>query len=350
MNALMSRPLSELPSEAHGRAPVADARGSTASVVASGRRVIEIEVAAIAALSTRLDGEFSRACELILRCEGRVVVTGVGKSGHIAHKIAATLASTGTPAFFVHPTEASHGDLGMITAKDLVLALSNSGETDELLTILPVLKRKAVPLIAMSGNPRSTLSRLADVHLDVAVSEEACPLGLAPTASTTAALVMGDALAIALLEARGFTADDFAASHPAGRLGRRLLVHISDVMHTGGEIPRVGPHASLTEAMMEMTRKNLGMTAIVEGENRLRGVFTDGDLRRALDDASVDMRATPVSSLMTVNPRTINSEQLAIEAARMMETHKINALLVVDAAGLLVGALNFHDLLLARVI
>lgn len=349
MNALMSRPLSEPPN------PVVRTVGTenhftAASVVSSGRRVIEIEAAAIAALASRLDGAFSRACELMLRCEGRVVVTGVGKSGHIAHKIAATLASTGTPAFFVHPTEASHGDLGMITPKDLVLALSNSGETDELLTILPVLKRKSVPLIAMSGNAHSTLAKLADVNLDVTVSEEACPLGLAPTASTTAALVMGDALAIALLEARGFTADDFAASHPAGRLGRRLLVHISDVMHTGSEIPRVGPDASLTEAMMEMTRKNLGMTAIAADDDRLQGVFTDGDLRRALDDASVDMRVIRVSTLMTVNPHTINADRLAIEAARMMEAHKINALLVVDAEGLLVGALNFHDLLLARVI
>jgi len=319
--------------------------------VASARRVVAIEAQAISALSARLDGDFTQACELMLNCAGRVVVTGVGKSGHIAHKIAATLASTGTPAFFVHPTEASHGDLGMITASDVVLALSNSGETDELLTILPVLKRKSVPMIAMSGNSRSTLARFSDVHLDVAVSEEACPLGLAPTSSTTAALVMGDALAIALLEARGFTAEDFAASHPAGRLGRRLLVHISDVMHSGAEIPRVAPDASLTEAMMEMTRKSLGMTAITTLEDgALLGVFTDGDLRRALDDSSVDMRATPVSSLMTVNPRTIGADSLAIEAARMMETHKINALLVVGQHGELVGALNFHDLLLARVI
>ena len=349
MNALLSRPVNDSPTVAVRTNPI-DPKAQAARVVASGRRVIEIEAAAIAALGTRLDGAFSQACALMLGCEGRVVVTGVGKSGHIAHKIAATLASTGTPAFFVHPTEASHGDLGMITPKDLVLALSNSGETDELLTILPVLKRKAVPLIAMSGNANSTLSKFADVHLDVEVSEEACPLGLAPTASTTAALVMGDALAIALLEARGFTADDFAASHPAGRLGRRLLVHISDVMHTGAEIPRVGPDASLTTAMMEMTRKNLGMTAIATEDDRLRGVFTDGDLRRALDDATVDMRTTAVSGLMTVNPRTISADRLAIEAARMMEAHKINALLVVDAEGLLVGALNFHDLLLARVI
>ncbi len=335
MNAIVSRPVQDLP---------------VAAVAAAGRRVIEIEVAAIKALSARIDGAFTRACQLMLACEGRVVVSGIGKSGHIARKIAATLASTGTPAFFVHPAEASHGDLGMITVKDVVLALSNSGETDELLTILPVVKRKGVPLIAMTGNERSSLSRLADVHLDVSVAEEACPLGLAPTSSTTAALVMGDALAIALLEARGFTSDDFAASHPAGQLGRRLLVHISDVMHTGKDIPRVEPSASVTQALMEMSRKNLGMTAIAGADDRLHGVFTDGDLRRTLDDASVDLRSTPVSALMTANPRTIGADKLAIEAAQMMEAHKINGLLVVDGEGLLVGALNFHDLLRARVI
>lgn len=335
MNAIVSRPATGLPPAA-----IADA----------GRRVIEIEAAAIGALAARIDGAFSRACQLMMDCEGRVVVSGMGKSGHIARKIAATLASTGTPAFFVHPAEASHGDLGMITPKDLVLALSNSGETDELLMILPVVKRKNVPLIAMTGNERSSLARQADVHLDVAVSEEACPLGLAPTASTTAALVMGDALAIALLEARGFTSDDFAASHPAGQLGRRLLVHISDVMHAGKDIPRVTPEASVTEALMEMSRKNLGMTAIADAGDHLVGVFTDGDLRRTLDDERIDLRTTPVSRLMSVNPRTISADKLAIEAARMMETHKISGLLVVNADGLLVGALNFHDLLRARVI
>lgn len=335
MNAIVSRPATGLPPAA-----IADA----------GRRVIEIEAAAIGALAARIDGAFSRACQLMMDCEGRVVVSGMGKSGHIARKIAATLASTGTPAFFVHPAEASHGDLGMITPKDLVLALSNSGETDELLMILPVVKRKNVPLIAMTGNQHSSLARQADVHLDVAVSEEACPLGLAPTASTTAALVMGDALAIALLEARGFTSDDFAASHPAGQLGRRLLVHISDVMHAGKDIPRVTPEASVTEALMEMSRKNLGMTAIADAEDHLVGVFTDGDLRRTLDDERIDLRTTPVSRLMSVNPRTISADKLAIEAARMMETHKISGLLVVNADGLLVGALNFHDLLRARVI
>ncbi len=335
MNAIVSRSVEDLPA---------------AAVAAAARRVIDIEIASIRALSARIDGTFTRACQLILACQGRVVVSGIGKSGHIARKIAATLASTGTPAFFVHPAEASHGDLGMITSQDVVLALSNSGETDELLTMLPVVKRKGVPLIAMSGNPRSSLARLADVHLDVAVAEEACPLGLAPTSSTTVALVMGDALAIALLESRGFTSDDFAASHPAGQLGRRLLVHIRDVMHAGGEIPRVAPGASVTEALMEMTRKNLGMTAIADADDHLYGVFTDGDLRRALDDSSVDLRTTPVSALMTANPRTISEDKLAIEAARMMEGHKISGLLVVNAEGLLVGALNFHDLLRARVI
>lgn len=335
MNAILSRPITQLPA---------------LSIADAGRRVIEIEAAAILALADRVDGAFTQACQLMLGCEGRVVVSGIGKSGHIARKIAATLASTGTPAFFVHPAEASHGDLGMITTQDVVLALSNSGETDELLMILPVVKRKGVPLIAMSGNQRSSLARLADVHLDVSVSEEACPLGLAPTSSTTAALVMGDALAIALLEARGFTSDDFAASHPAGQLGRRLLVRISDVMHRGNEVPRVVPGASVTEALVEMTRKNLGMTAVVDGDGRLCGVFTDGDLRRALDDASVDLRSSAVSQLMSAHPRTISADKLAIEAARMMETHKVNGLLVVDEAGQLVGALNFHDLLRARVI
>lgn len=319
-------------------------------LLASARRVIDIEARAIGALGARIDAAFVRACRLILACEGRLVVSGMGKSGHIGHKIAATLASTGTPAFFVHPAEASHGDLGMITAQDVVLALSNSGETDELLTIVPVIKRKGVPLIAMSGNERSSLARLSDVHLDVSVSVEACPLGLAPTASTTAALVMGDALAVALLEARGFTSDDFAASHPAGQLGRRLLVHIRDVMHTGAEIPRVDEAASVTDALMEMTRKNLGITAITDSGGKLVGVFTDGDLRRTLDDASVDLRATPVTALMTRQPRMIDADKLAVEAAQMMEKHKINALPVVDAERHLVGALNFHDLLRARVI
>ena len=316
----------------------------------SAREVIDIESRAIGGLSARLDGAFLRACELMLACPGRVVVTGMGKSGHVGNKIAATLASTGTPAFFVHPGEASHGDLGMITPKDVVLALSNSGETDELLTILPLIKRQGVPLVGLSGNPGSTLARLCDVHLDVSVPAEACPLGLAPTASTTAALVMGDALAVALLEARGFTAEDFARSHPAGSLGRRLLLHIADIMHTGDQIPRVGPEAMLSDALVEMTRKGLGMTAVVGDDMLLLGVFTDGDLRRMLDDAEIELRTTPVAGVMTTRAKTIASDKLAVEAARMMEDHKINALLVVDGGLRVVGALNIHDLLRAGVV
>jgi arabinose-5-phosphate isomerase len=312
--------------------------------------VIETEAHAINVLQTRIDASFLRACELMYECPGRVVVSGMGKSGHIARKIAATLASTGTPAFFVHPGEASHGDLGMITQKDVVLALSNSGETDELLTILPLIKRQGVPLIVMTGNPNSSLATMGDVHLDVSVPAEACPLGLAPTASTTAALVMGDALAIALLEARGFTDEDFARSHPAGQLGRRLLLHIADVMHTGDQIPLIGADASLSDALVEMTRKGLGMTAIVDDERKLLGIFTDGDLRRAVDNDDVDLRNTPVIALMTSNPKTVGADKLAVEAARLMEAYKIHALLVVDEAGRVAGALNIHDLLRARVV
>ena len=321
-----------------------------AALVESGRRVLRIETQALEALQARIGPEFAQACRLLLACRGRVVCTGMGKSGHIATKIAATLASTGTPAFFVHPGEASHGDLGMITASDVVLALSNSGETDELLTIGPLIKRQGVPLIALSGKPDSTLGRLADVHLDVSVAEEACPLGLAPTASTTAALVMGDALAIALLEARGFTAEDFARSHPAGSLGRRLLLLISDIMHAGEQVPKVGAGASISEALVEMTRKGLGMTGVVDDDGRLLGVFTDGDLRRILDDERCDLRATPVTKVMTARPKSIQPDRLAAEAARVMEDFKIHALLVVDADHRLVGALNIHDLLRARVV
>ena len=321
-----------------------------AKLVRSARAVIATEARAIEVLHDRIDGRFLRACQLMFECQGRVVVSGMGKSGHIARKIAATLASTGTPSFFVHPGEASHGDLGMITPKDVVLALSNSGETDELLTILPLIKRQGIPLIVMSGNDESSLARLADVHLDTSVPAEACPLGLAPTASTTATLVMGDALAIALLEARGFTDEDFARSHPAGSLGRQLLVKISDVMHVGDKVPAVSPDASLTEALVEMTRKGLGMTAIVDDEHRLLGVFTDGDLRRAVDDDDIDLRQTPVTHLMTAKPKTISGDKLAIEAARLMEAHKIHALLVVDEDNHVVGALNIHDLLRARVV
>lgn len=321
-----------------------------ASLAASGRRVIEIEARALDALAERIDGTFSAACQLILKCQGRVVATGMGKSGHIARKIAATLASTGTPAFYVHPGEAGHGDLGMITDADVVLALSYSGESDEILTLLPVLKRQGNPVIAMTGRAQSTLAREADIHLDVSVSVEACPLDLAPTSSTTASLAMGDALSVALLDARGFTADDFARSHPAGSLGRRLLLHITDVMHAGDDVPRVREDATLSEALMEMSRKRLGMTTIVDDQQRLIGLFTDGDLRRTLDDAALDVRTAKIADLMTRNPKTIGADQLAAEAARLMETHKISGLIVVDENRRAVGALNIHDLLRARVV
>lgn len=321
-----------------------------ATLVKSARTVIATEAKAIASLESRIDGAFSDTCRRMLACNGRVVVSGMGKSGHIARKVAATLASTGTPAFFVHPGEASHGDLGMIQPQDIVLALSNSGETDELLFILPVIKRQGITLIAMTGNAQSSLARQADVHLDVSVTAEACPLGLAPTTSTTAALVMGDALAIALLEARGFTSDDFARSHPAGNLGRRLLLHISDIMHTGEGIPVVDVDADMSHALVEVTHKRLGLTAVVDADKRLLGVFTDGDLRRALDDMSVDLRSSAVSDLMTRKPKTITADKLAVEAAQVMEKHQIHALLVVDHDDHVVGALNIHDLLRARVV
>jgi arabinose-5-phosphate isomerase len=323
---------------------------SDAGLSTSGRRVLEIETRALAALAQRLDGEFSAACRLLLACAGRVVCTGMGKSGHVARKIAATLSSTGTPAFYMHPGEAAHGDLGMVTDADVVLALSYSGESDEILLLLPAIRRQGNRLVAMTGRPQSSLAREADVHLDVGVPEEACPLDLAPTASTTAALAMGDALAVALLEARGFTADDFARSHPAGALGRRLLLHITDVMHAGDEVPRVGADASLNEALVEMSRKRLGMTAVVDDDGRLLGLYTDGDLRRTLDDAAVDLRATRIGEVMTRNPRTIGADSLAVEAAQLMEAHKINALVVLDGEGRVAGALNIHDLLRARVV
>jgi arabinose-5-phosphate isomerase len=319
-------------------------------IAASARDVIATEAAAIAGLESRISTEFVEACRLILACKGRVVVSGMGKSGHIARKIAATLASTGTPAFFVHPGEASHGDLGMIMPQDVVLALSYSGETDELLVILPVIKRQGIPLIVITGKAESSLARLANVCLDGSISCEACPLGLAPTTSTTVALVLGDALAIALLEARGFTSDDFARSHPAGALGRRLLLRISDVMHTGEDIPCVAPDATLASALIEMTRKRLGMPAVVDAQQHLLGVFTDGDLRRALDDQDVNLRGVPVAELMTLGPKTINADKLAAEAAQLMEKHQIHALLVVDEEQHVVGALNNHDLLRARVV
>jgi arabinose-5-phosphate isomerase len=321
-----------------------------AALIASGRAVVEIETQALQALQARLGPEFAAACRALLDCRGRVVCTGMGKSGHIATKIAATLASTGTPAFFVHPGEASHGDLGMVTDADVVLALSNSGETDEILAIVPALKRQGNALIAMTGRPASGLARLADLHLDVSVPAEACPLGLAPTSSTTAALVMGDALAVALLDARGFTAEDFARSHPAGTLGRRLLLHIRDVMHSGNDIPTVPVTATGSEALVEMSRKRLGMTAVLGADQRLVGVFTDGDLRRALDDALVDLRTASIDRLMGHSPKTIGPDALAVEAAHLMEEHKISSLVVVDGDRRVVGALNIHDLLRARVV
>ncbi|MBB1060246.1 KpsF/GutQ family sugar-phosphate isomerase [Marilutibacter spongiae] len=335
---------------AHPASPPGARTASASALAASGRRVFEIEGQALAAVGERVGDAFARACQLMLEAPGRVVCTGMGKSGHVARKIAATLASTGTPAFFMHPGEAGHGDLGMVTDADVVLALSNSGESDEVLMLLPVLKRQGNRVVAMTGRPDSTLARESDVHLDVTVPAEACPLDLAPTSSTTAALAMGDALAVALLEARGFTADDFARSHPAGSLGRRLLLHITDVMHAGDQVPRIGPDATISEALVEMSSKRLGMTAIVDGDGRLLGLYTDGDLRRSLDDAAVDLRVTTIGQVMTRSPRTIGADALAVEAAQLMETHKISGLLVVDADGIVVGALNIHDLLRARVV
>lgn len=330
--------------------PAPPVRMEAHDFAASGRRVLAIEREGLDAVAARIDGAFSAACRAILAGRGRVACTGMGKSGHIARKIAATLASTGTPAFYVHPGEAAHGDLGMVTDADIVLALSYSGESDEVLLLLPALRRQGNTVIAMTGRADSTLAREADLHLDVSVPAEACPLALAPTASTTAALALGDALAVALLEARGFTAADFARSHPAGALGRRLLLHITDVMHAGDDVPRVPPHASLSEALVEMSRKRLGMTAVVDEAGRLLGLFTDGDLRRALDDPRIDLRTTRIDAVMTRTPRTIRADALAVEAAQLMEAHKINALLVVDAAQRVVGALNIHDLLRARVV
>ena len=319
-----------------------------AELVRRGRRVLQIEARAIEELTPRVDAGFAAACRLCLACEGRVVVTGMGKSGHIGGKLAATLASTGTPAFFVHPGEASHGDLGMITRQDLVIAVSNSGETAEIITILPLLKRLGVPLVTMTGCPDSTLGRAATAILNTAVSEEACPLNLAPTASTTAALAMGDALAVALLESRGFTQEDFALSHPGGALGRRLLLRVEDLMHSGDELPRVNVDAPLREGLMEMTRKGLGLTAIVSDGDRLEGIFTDGDLRRALD-RDADLRRTAMRDVMTPNCKTVAPGDLAAEAVRVLEQHKITGLLVVDGTKRLVGALHIHDLLRAGV-
>lgn len=311
--------------------------------------VIQIEAQAVAALAGQIDARFVAACRMMLACKGRVVVIGMGKSGHIAGKIAATLASTGTPAFFVHPGEASHGDLGMITRQDVVLALSNSGETAEILTILPIIKRLGTPLIAMTGNPDSTLAKFADAHLNVGVAQEACPLGLAPTSSTTVALVMGDALAVSLLETRGFTRDDFARSHPGGTLGKRLLLKVADLMHAGTDMPSVAATAPVGAALLEMTAKKLGMTAVVDELGKVAGIFTDGDLRRMLEK-NRDVQHTPIAEVMTRNCTTIAPDLLAAEAMQIMETRKINALLVVDTERNLLGALNMHDLIRAGIV
>ncbi len=312
------------------------------------KKVLRIEARAVTGLIERLDGAFSRAVGIILGCHGRIIVSGVGKSGHIARKIAATLASTGTPAYFVHAAEAAHGDLGMITRDDVLIALSNSGESEELLTIVPLVKRQGGRLVAITGNPASSLAREADAHLDAGVAEEACPLNLAPTASTTAALAMGDALAVALLDARGFGAEDFARSHPGGTLGRRLLTHVRDIMRKIDAVPRVSEHATVSEAVLAISRGGMGMTAIVTEQCAVVGIFTDGDLRRALEKV-VNLRDTPVTQVMSRNPRTIGPDRLAAESAQMMEEHKISQILVVEN-GVLVGALNTHDLFRAKVI
>ncbi len=318
-------------------------------LLAVAQDVLRTEAEAVAGLIGRLNGGFVQAVRTILECKGRVVVTGMGKSGHIARKVAATMASTGTPAFFVHPAEAGHGDLGMITPDDVIIAISNSGESNELLLILPMLKRQGARLIAMTGNSRSSLARQADVHLDVAVEREAGPLGLAPTSSTTAALAMGDALALALLKARGFSAEDFARSHPSGSLGRRLLVRVSDVMHQGERLPKVPRDALVVQALLEMSGKGLGMTAVVDADDRLLGVFTDGDLRRALEKR-IDVHTTRIEQVMHPKPHTIGPEQLAAEAVKYMEKFRINGLLVVDGEGRLIGAFNMHDLFKAGVV
>jgi len=316
---------------------------SSRNLLAIAARVLDIESRAVDQLKSRLDDSFTAACQLCLDTDGRVVVTGMGKSGHIGGKIAATLASTGTPSFFMHPAEASHGDLGMITPNDTLLAVSYSGETQEIVTILPLVKRMGAKLISMTGKPRSTLAQAADIHLDVSVSVEACPLNLAPTASTTATLAMGDAMAVALLECRGFTEEDFALSHPSGTLGKRLLLRVEDLMHTGDKIPTVGLRVSLSDGLVEMTRKGLGMTAIVDNDNRVLGIFTDGDLRRALD-SGIDVHTTDMNSVMHRDCITARPDTMAAEAVHFLEENKITALLVADSDGVLVGALNIHDL------
>ena len=322
---------------------------SPQQILDSARRVLEIEARAVAGLHDRIDASFVRAVEIMLSCSGRVVVSGMGKSGHVARKVASTLASTGTPAFFVHAGEASHGDLGMVTSKDVMLALSNSGESAELLVIVPHVKRQGAHLIAITGNSRSPLAVASDVHLDAAVDQEACSLGLAPTASTTAMLALGDALAVTLLEARGFGKEDFARSHPGGSLGRRLLTHVADVMRTGTAIPSVPETASFSEALLEMSRKGMGMTAITDNDGRIAGIFTDGDLRRTLEKSG-DLRTLGIRAVMHANPRSIGADKLAAEAAQLMEQHRITQLLVVDADKRLVGALNMHDLMQSKVV
>ncbi|KVG70424.1 arabinose-5-phosphate isomerase [Burkholderia ubonensis] len=317
--------------------------------LALARDVLDIEADAVRALSEQLDGDFVKAVALLLGCGGRVVVSGIGKSGHIARKIAATLASTGTPAFFVHPAEASHGDLGMVTADDVFIGISYSGESEELVAILPLVKRIGAKLIAITGRAESSLGQLADVNLNAAVAKEACPLNLAPTASTTAALALGDALAVAVLDARGFGSEDFARSHPGGALGRRLLTYVRDVMRTGDEIPSVGLDATLSDALFQITAKRLGMTAVVDADGKVAGIFTDGDLRRVLERDG-DFRRLPIVDVMTRQPRTIGPDHLAVEAVELMERHRINQMLVVDADGALIGALNMHDLFSKKVI
>jgi len=314
------------------------------------KAVIQTELDEISQLLNRLDDNFTQACQLMFDCEGRIVVIGMGKSGHIGSKIAATLASTGSPAFFVHPGEASHGDLGMITKNDVVLAISNSGETDEIITIVPLIKRLGVPLISLTGNAKSYIATQANVNIDVSVRKEACPLGLAPTSSTTVALVMGDALAIALLDSRGFTADDFALSHPGGRLGKRLLLHVKDIMHSGADIPIVQSNVLLSQALIVMTEKKLGMTTIVDNDNMLIGIFTDGDLRRILESNEINLNKTAIDEVMIKNCQVINEDQLAAEALQIMDSKSINALPVVNNSNEVIGAINMHDLLRAGVV
>ena len=312
-----------------------------------GKKVLDTELKALEKIRHYIDSSFTNACELILHCQGKVIIMGMGKSGHIGRKIAATLASTGTPAFFVHPGEASHGDLGMIKKNDVIIAISNSGEATEILALLPVIKRLGIAMISMTGKPESTMAKMAKVNLQITVDKEACPLNLAPTSSTTATLVMGDAVAIAVMEARGFTADDFALSHPGGALGRKLLLRIADVMHCGKLLPMIEEHASIKDALLEISKKGLGMTAIVDHHQQLRGIFTDGDLRRLLDN-HVDIHNTSIGDVMSSNPQTISPQLLAAEGLKLMEDNKINGLLVTEN-NQLVGALNMHDLLKAGV-